>query len=368
MLCRFIFAVILSFSYFSSPTFASSICKNWAVERDNNLIVDFDAVRKDYSDSLDSHELWLNQFDDFIENYSVGTYKSFALIEFLYLGTSITAQTVNLAMNLSGVVAPLPKLYSNLELAIDINNSKSVEEAAFRMVAEKSGAVKNMFASIGIIQSFVDSKERFKHHKETIILLKSNKLKLHANLKKARSGLKKSARVFKGINDYKNKMDGLCNKNNKRKATNEYWVFAGYSLATYAGPPKSINKIPTQYGYYWLKKDKHYTKNKSELKKSLKLKHKGAYIDFIFKRAKNSYLIAIYQIIKDVKTWKGPKLEVVSVKFYSGKTKKDIQKRLDLDAKEYKYKSTSLVELIILSDVSNKLMNQTQTLIEVKSP
>lgn len=140
------------------------------------------------------------------------------------------------------------------------------------------------------------------------------------------------------------------------------WVFVGYSIANYAGPPKTINKIPTEYGYTWLKKDKTYSKAKKELKSSIKAANDGTYIDYSFASPSSYNFVALYQIRDAVGTWKGPELEVTKYKFYKGKTKEDITKQVSSDTEEYEYITTQPIKWFELSAPKVKQVSEVLSL------
>jgi hypothetical protein len=118
------------------------------------------------------------------------------------------------------------------------------------------------------------------------------------------------------------------------------WVFVGYRIHTYAGPPKTLNKIPLEYGYTWLKKDKTYSKTKQNFKASIKSANEDAYVDFYLASPSSYKFVGIYKIRDSVGTWKGKEIEVTKYGIYRGKTKEQIQKKADSNRKEWKYLSS----------------------------
>lgn len=354
--------LICAFAVFTSPLLhASPICTDWLKIRDQRLLVDFDQIRDRYTLLLDQQELWLDQLDDFEENYSVAKAKAVAITDFLTVGLSITAETLKASMNLSGLPTSISGYINTAEVITDVATSNSVEEASYRMVANKSGVLAKTLSSYSIIKTLLEGKERFKDHNETIKLLQRTSQKLRDNVNNSRLGVAKTTGQLKDLNDYKNQMDGICNASPNHEAK---WIFVGYTIADYVGPPKSYNKIPTQYGYFWIRKDDHYGKNKDQQKKRLKTAYPDTYQNITFASPDSYNFIALYKINTAVATWDSVDIYVDKYKFYRGKTEASITEQVAKDTAEYKYRATQQVELINLQAKQAELGRQTNIIYE----
>ena len=138
------------------------------------------------------------------------------------------------------------------------------------------------------------------------------------------------------------------------------WVFAG--VRVHSGTD-TINKVPTKYGYCWIRKDKEYKKNKDLFKKAAKDVHKSkvTYIDFIFKSSKLYKFVAIYNIQSMASLWKGNKKKKISYyKFYTGADESSIEKQVAKDSQKHKYVGVQRVELIDLSHRKLELNQQAE--------
>lgn len=344
---------------------ASPICTDWPKIRDQNLLVDFDRIHGRYTQAIDRQELWLDQLDHFEDNYSITKVKAIAVADFLTVGLTVTADTLKIAMNLSGLPTGTSGYVNTAEVVTEVATSNSVEEASFRMVANKSGVLAKTLSSYSIIKTLLDGKERFKDHKETIKLLQRTSKKLRANIKHARRGVAKTTRQLKDLNDYKNQMDRICNKASSKVSK---WVFIGYTIADYVGPPKSYNKIPTLYGSLWIKKDKHYSKNKDEQKKRLKAAYPNTYRNITTASPSSYNFIALYKIHAAIPTWDSVDIYRDKYKYYRGKTEAAIAKQVAKDSAEYKYRSTQQLELINLQAMQAELGGRANSVYERTSP
>jgi hypothetical protein len=358
--------LMLAFGVMTSPLLnASPICTDWPKIRDQSLLVDFDRIRDRYTLAIDQQELWVDQLDDFEENYSIAKVKGVAIADFLTVGLSVTAETLKAIMNLSGLPTGTSGYVNTAEVITDVATSNSVEEASYRMVANKSGVLAKTLSSYSIIKTLLDGKERFKDHKETIELLKRTSKKLRANVDNSRRGVTKTTRQLTDLNDYKNQMDGICNKASSKVTQ---WVFVGYTIADYVGPPKSYNKVPTQYGSLWIKKDKHYSKNKDDQKKRLKSTYPNSYRNITIASPSSYNFIALYKIDSAIPTWNGVDLYIDKYKFYRGKTEAAIEKQVAKDTAEYKYRATQQLELINLQVKQTELDGQSNSIYERITP
>lgn len=356
---------IFSSPFYTAPVYASPVCVDWPKTRDHSLYIDFDRIRGDYRLTLDQQELWLDQLDDFEKNYSIAAVKSITFFEFLRLGTSLTTQTLKLSLSFSGVPVNKAGLINAAEVATDVASSDSIEEASYRMVAERSGILAKTLSSYSIIKALLDAKEDFKHRKETIRLLQTSSKKLRANLQSARMGLAKTSQQLKDISDYKNYMDGLCNVLPTTEAT---WFFVGYTLADYIGPPKSYNKIPTRYGYLWIRKDDQYPTNRDAYKKHLKAQYPHTYRNITITNPDSYQYIALYKINTAIKTWEGIELNTDTYKFYRGKTEAIIAQQVAKDTKKFKYLRTQQVQLFDLQKMPAELGQQSNGIYEQAIP
>lgn len=358
--------IVLAVGIITSPLLnASPICTDWPTIRDNGLLVDFDQIRDRYTLAIDQQALWLNQLDDFEEHYSIAKVKAVAVADFLTVGLSVTAETLKASMNLSGLPTNTSGYINTAEVITDVATSDSVEEASYRMVANKSGVLAKTVSSYNIIKTLLEGKERFKDHNETIKLLQRTSKKLRDNVNNSRLGVTKTTGQLKDLNDYKNQMDGICNASPTHEAK---WIFAGYTIADYVGPPKSYNKIPTQYGYFWIRKDDHYSKNKDEQKKRLKAAYPDTYRNITFASPDSYNFIALYKINTAIATWDSVDIYVDKYKFYRGKTEASITEQVAKDTAEYKYRATEQVELINLQAKQTELGRQTNSIYEQVTP
>jgi hypothetical protein len=130
------------------------------------------------------------------------------------------------------------------------------------------------------------------------------------------------------------------------------WVFAG---ARVHSGTDTINKVPTKYGFMWIRKDDKYRKNKDQFKKVTKKYHKSSatYIDFVFKSSKSYKYVAIYNIQSMAGLWKGSKKKQISYyKFYASVDKASIEKQVERDSQQHKYVAVRRVEMIDLKRLS----------------
>jgi hypothetical protein len=140
------------------------------------------------------------------------------------------------------------------------------------------------------------------------------------------------------------------------------WVFAGTRV--HSGT-ETINKVPTKYGFMWIRKDDKYRKNKDQFKKVTKKYHKSSatYIDFVFKSSKSYNYVAIYNIKSMAGLWKGSKKKQISYyKFYAGADKASIERKVMKDSQLYKYVAVRRVEMF---DLKKKKLALNQ---QVKNP
>ena len=140
------------------------------------------------------------------------------------------------------------------------------------------------------------------------------------------------------------------------------WVFAGTRI--HSGT-ETINKVPTKYGFMWIRKDDKYRKNKDQFKETTKKHHKSSatYIDFIFKSSKSYNYVAIYNIKSMAGLWKGNKKKQISYyKFYTGVDKKSIKRKVKKDGQLYNYVAVRRVEMFDLKK-KKSMLNQ-----QVKNP
>ena len=138
------------------------------------------------------------------------------------------------------------------------------------------------------------------------------------------------------------------------------WTFAGIRVHT---GKDTINKVPRQYGYSWLRRDKDYSANKKLFKVAAKDAYKSddTYIDFTFKSSKTHNFVAIYNIQYLAGLWKGSKKkQVSSFKFYAGKDEASINKQVTKDSQTYKNVGVQLVELLDLAQKKNELNQQAE--------
>ena len=136
------------------------------------------------------------------------------------------------------------------------------------------------------------------------------------------------------------------------------WVFAG---ARVHSGTETINKVPTKYGFMWIRKDDKYRKNKDLFKKTTKKYHKSSatYVDFIFKSSKSYKYVAIYNIQSMASLWKGSKKKKISYyKFYSGADSASIEKQVTTDGQRHKYVAVRRVRIIDLKQKKSELNRQ----------
>jgi hypothetical protein len=136
------------------------------------------------------------------------------------------------------------------------------------------------------------------------------------------------------------------------------WVFAG---ARVHSGTETINKVPTKYGFTWIRKDDKYRKNKDQFKKVTKKHHKSSatYIDFVFKSSKSYKYVAIYNIQSMAGLWKGSKKKQISYyKFYAGADKASIERKVVKDGQLYKYVAVRRVEMFDLKKKKSALNQQ----------
>jgi hypothetical protein len=145
------------------------------------------------------------------------------------------------------------------------------------------------------------------------------------------------------------------------------WTFAG--VRVHSGK-ETINKVPTKYGYNWIRRDKEYKKNKDLFKKAAKdaFKSKATYIDFIFKSSKSYKFVAIYNIQAMASLWKGNKKKKISYyKFYTGSDESSIEKQVAKDSQKQKYVGVQRIELIDLNQRKLELNQQAENPVNGRS-
>ncbi len=190
-----------------------SVCESWAKKRDGSFFNDYEQVTRDYGTALRDQRLWAEQLAEFEWENAEFKLKRDELVDFLLLGISLTTETLRLSMSFSGVKAPrnldLDEL-TKLEQRVKLANSKSVEEAAYRLVGKRSNAIKRAFGSLNIIKSLLDAKDRFKDRKETIKLVQKTGKRLRWNLQNAEREYQRASKMMIDRNEFKNAMDGAC--------------------------------------------------------------------------------------------------------------------------------------------------------------
>lgn len=196
---------------------ADPICEMWPKVRDTQLILNFNDIAKKYDAALKKEGLWLDQLNDHIKNGDEAMLRSMEFYDFMLLGASVTAETVALTLKISGAAIvgtgeAVLKGLDRLRLAMSVENSKSVEEAAYRVAGQKSGVAKNALKSLDIFASLLNAKDRFSDRKDTIRLLQKAEKTLRRNHKRSKRNLKKHAKAIGDLNTYKNELDGRCGK------------------------------------------------------------------------------------------------------------------------------------------------------------
>jgi hypothetical protein len=145
------------------------------------------------------------------------------------------------------------------------------------------------------------------------------------------------------------------------------WTFAG--VRVHSGTD-TINKIPRQYGYSWILRDKEYKNNKDLFKKAAKdaYKTKDTYVDFTFKSSKSYKFVAVYKIESMDSLWKGNKKKKVSYyKFYTGKDEASIEKQVAEDSQKQKYVGVQRVELFDMNKRKSELNQQAENPVNGRS-
>ncbi len=209
--------IIVTFSFFvSTSTAAGTICESWAEKRDGELFENYKTIAEEYGSSLDKQQLWLNELEVFIEEDAEWNLKAQKLTDFFLLGFSTTADTIKVAMCVSGIcdavdssktVTTLEKVRNNMQLL----QSKSVEEAMSKHLAKGSG-IKHVFKSFTIIKNLIDAKERFADRDETMASLSHIRKQLQRNVDNAKRDFKKTSTDLEFQTKFKNTMDGQCNR------------------------------------------------------------------------------------------------------------------------------------------------------------
>lgn len=199
----------------AAPARAAGVCADWPALRDGALAVDFGGVVRRYDGALRNQALWLDQFHAFIEEGAAAGLTQQAVADILLLGASVTLDTLGLVIDASGAAMSgtgeaVLKALERLKQGIDVAASQSVEEAAFRLTAERSGITRHTLASLDVFKSLFDAKDRFADRKETIAMLREAERALRRNLAEANLGLAKAGLELDDLNAFKNAMDARC--------------------------------------------------------------------------------------------------------------------------------------------------------------
>jgi hypothetical protein len=216
--CNYIiiaFAICLISPSFATEKNTKNICAQWAAKRDGSFFQDFKKISKKFDLALEMQELWVGQLKQFDDENAEIWLNIQAITDVFLVGANTTGETLKLVMGVSAVSYTGQALINNLDKIIDakdIITSENIDQAAFRYISQQGNSVGYSLKTLTIIKDLIDAKARFKDRHSTIKSVKRTVKKLRKNIVRARKQLDRSQKKLIDISEFKNKMDGVCNR------------------------------------------------------------------------------------------------------------------------------------------------------------